>query len=473
MPHALFRSRIDVPARSLFDWHTRPGAFLRLNPPWDPVTLLERRGSIRDGDISTIRMHIGPLHKDWVARHHDYIEGSQFRDTQTTGPFARWTHTHRFEPLDSAASILHDEIDYALPMGTVGSILAGSMTRRRLDALFAFRHHTTRHDLLAHHRHPTQPLRIAVTGSTGFVGSPLVAMLTSGGHHVLHLTRHRDKAALPDHAFFDGLTGQLDPKALDGVDAVIHLAGANIAAGRWTAERKRQLRNSRVVGTAALAHAIASLDRKPRVFITASGIGIYGDRGDQVVTESSAPGTGFLADLGVAWEHATLPAIQAGVRVVHARIGVVLSPEGGALAKMLTPFKLGVGGPVGSGQQFWSWISRDDLVGALHHALMTESIHGPMNAVSPDAPTNRQFTKALAHVLRRPAFLAAPAPALRLMLGEMADEALLVSTRAQPTVLQNSGYVFRDPDLSAALTLMLGRARFADLPEAVREEQAV
>jgi uncharacterized protein (TIGR01777 family) len=299
------------------------------------------------------------------------------------------------------------------------------------------------------------------------IGRALCQQLAAAGHQVWKLTRQRTLADSDQGVFFDALTGDLDAAKLEGLDAVIHLAGESIAQGRWTAARKQRIRDSRVNGTAALARAIAAAPRKPPVFISASAVGIYGQRGSAVLTEQSEPGAGFLADVGRAWEQAADPARQAGVRVVHPRLGVVLSPAGGALAKMLTPFKLGLGGPLGSGDQYLSWISRADVVGALLHALRSPAVQGPVNVASPTPLTNREFVKTLGRVLRRPTVLPAPGWALRLALGAFADEALLASQRVMPMVLQSTGYVFHDPHLEEALREMLngsGRSTEGDIP---------
>jgi hypothetical protein len=259
----------------------------------------------------------------------------------------------------------------------------------------------------------------------------------------------------PDSARWNPDDGTLDPGALDGVDAVVHLAGENIAGGRWTPAQKARIRDSRVRGTALLARSLRELDRKPRILLSGSAVGFYGNRGDELLDESSARGRGFLADVCAQWEDAARPAADAGIRVITMRTAVVLSSAGGALRKMLPPFRLGVGGPVGSGTQYMSWIAIDDVVGAMQHLLAADSVVGPVNLVAPNAATNREFTKTLGKVLGRPTLFRVPAFALRLALGEMADEMLLASIRAQPARLTASGYRFRYPDLEAALRHVL------------------
>lgn len=450
------RSRIAAPAARVFAWHARPGALERLTPPWSPVRVLERRGGIEPGGRVVLRMPVGPFGVRWVAEHRDYEEGRQFRDVQTSGPFARWEHTHRIEPDGDAACTLDDTVEYELPMGALGRVVGGPMVRALLPALFAYRHRLTIEDLAAHAGCDAgRPARVLVTGASGLIGATLVPFLTTGGHAVTRLVRN----ARPDTGTirWDPDAGTVDAAGLDGHDAVVHLAGESIASGRWTPARKERIRQSRVRGTRLLAETLARLPHPPRTLVSASAIGWYGDRGDAIVDEDAAPGSGFLADVCREWEAASEPARVAGIRVVHVRLGVVLTPAGGALAQMLTPFRLGVGGRIGDGRQWMSWIGIDDAVGALHHALVTETLSGAVNAVAPDPVTNADFTKTLARVLRRPALLPVPAAAARLAFGEMADALLLASTRVRPARLAAAGYPFRTPTLEGALRRLLGR----------------
>jgi uncharacterized protein (TIGR01777 family) len=299
------------------------------------------------------------------------------------------------------------------------------------------------------------PMHVVVSGSRGLVGSALVPFLTTGGHHVTRLVRGMAKG--PDETAWDPSRGLVDTSRFDAADALVHLAGENIAAGRWTPARKAEIRRSRVDGTRNLSEVLARLPDPPKVLVSASAIGLYGDRGTEILTEESASGTGFLADVCREWETATEPASRAGIRVVNLRFGMILSPRGGALRKMLLPFRLGMGGRIGSGEQFTSWIALDDAIGAVHHALCEDALHGPVNAVAPNPVSNAKFTCTLARVLRRPTLLPVPAFAARLAFGEMADALLLAGARVQPARLQASGYRFRFPDLDSALRHLLGR----------------
>jgi len=301
-------------------------------------------------------------------------------------------------------------------------------------------------------------MKVIVTGSTGLVGRALVRSLLSDGQEVTRLVRggaQEFRAPGTKAVQWEPEKGVVNAAELEGHDAAVHLAGDPIAEGRWDDEKKRRIRESRVKGTRLLAETLAGLSEKPRVLVSASATGFYGDRGEEVLHEESASGEDFLSEVCREWEKATLAASQAGIRVVHLRIGFVLSAEGGGLPKMLTPFKLGLGGRVGSGRQYISWLTLDELVSIIRRALEDEHLRGPVNAVAPDAVTNLEFTKTLGQVLGRPTVLPVPAFAARLAFGEMADAILLSSTRAVPARLQEAGYQFQHPELEGALKHVL------------------
>lgn len=304
-------------------------------------------------------------------------------------------------------------------------------------------------------------MRIAVSGASGFVGSHLLAELKRRGHDAspgslvtkLYVLSRRPSGGANEIAW----NPNEPPQGLNGFDAVIHLAGESIM-GRWTPEKKAHIRNSRVTGTRNLAGAIAAAQPRPRTFITASAIGYYGPQGDKPLTEDDPPGSDFLAQVARDWEAAAEPARQAGVRVVNLRIGVVLSPEGGALRQMLTPFRLGAGGRVGSGKQWMSWVALDDVIGAILFALDNQTISGPVNVVAPNPVTNADFTKALGEALHRPTLWPMPEFAVKLAFGEMGESLLLGSQRVVAAKLQASGYKFRHRDIGEALSAMLKKA---------------
>lgn len=456
---------MPVPAIELAAWHERPGALQRLLPPWLDVHVLSSDGGVQDGDVTVLAVPIGPLRLMWRARHHDYVAGRQFCDTQERGPFAHWTHTHRFEP-NGEGSVLIDSVEYTLPLGAVGEAVAGSAVNHMLERMFRWRHARTRHDLLRHVAWSRgRPLTVAITGASGFVGAALSAFLSTGGHRVLPIVRRAAQG--PHEISWDPGTGTIEADKLSGVDAVIHLAGAGVADHRWTPSYRHAIRHSRVAGTGLIARTLAALPagKRPAVLLSASALGFYGDRGDEVLDETAPSGTGFLASVVRDWEAAAEPARAAGVRVVHPRIGLVLGARGGALAAMLPLFRAGLGGPLGDGRMWMSWIHLDDLLALLLWALVDDRVVGVVNAVAPEPVLNRDFTRILARVLHRPALLPVPAFALRAALGsQKAQEMLLASTRVAPVVAQTLGFPFLFATLDRALAYEFGAAGPDELP---------
>lgn len=486
---------VPVDRRALFAYHNAPGALQRLIPPWESVELESSDYSLEPGSTVVLKMKLGPITLRWVAVHGDFDPPNRFEDHQRSGPFADWHHRHLFcdgdateKPLEngsplpssgdqntakdpgSGVSTLTDSIDYRVPLGKFGNFFGGPSVRRQLSAMFHYRHHVTRDDLILFDKYPSQPLSIAVSGATGLVGTELSGLLNLGGHRVIRLVRNPQQSTPGTGPIVDaappkkGDTDAIAPWALDGqvsrlegVDAVIHLAGKSIADKRWTDDVKREIRDSRVVKTRQLCESIAKLNRPPKTLLCASAIGIYGDRGDERLDERAQHGNDFLGEVATQWEEACRPAIEAGIRVVNLRFGIILSPRGGALQKMLTPVKMGVGGRLGSGKQWWSWIGIDDVIGAIYHCLMNEHLKGPVNIVAPHPATNLEFTKTLGSILHRPTLIPAPATGVRIALGEMADALLLTSTRVKPQVLVETGYEFRHADLRSCLQHLLGR----------------
>ena len=299
-------------------------------------------------------------------------------------------------------------------------------------------------------------MKVLISGSTGLIGSALVSLLTNERHDVVRLVRSAPKSD-GSEVHWDPESGRIDNAGLEGMDAVVHLAGENIGAGRWTRDRKARIFDSRVKGTRLLCESLANLAQPPKVLVSASAIGYYGDRDEEILNEASISGFGFLAEVCIEWEIATEPLAQTEIRVVNLRMGIVLSLDGGPLEKMLPPFKMGVGGILGNGRQYMSWIALDDAVGGIHHALVTDSLQGPVNNVAPHPVTNREFTKTLGRVLRRPTLFPLPSFGLRLMFGEeMANELFLSSTRVEPVRLLETGYTFQYPELESGLRHVLG-----------------
>lgn len=447
----LQRSEMPVSAEALFEWHERPGAFDRLTPAFMPAKVIARSGGIKNGARVTLGVPVGPVTTTWEIEHEGYVAGREFRDVQRAGPFARWEHTHRMIPQTAETSVLEDRIHYRLPMAPLSDVVAGHFTRDKLERLMRWRHALTRLDLERHAQFATRgPRRIAITGASGFLGGALVPFLTTGGHSVRTVGR-----GAGSDVQWDPARGVFDAKALDGVDAVIHLAGASVAE-RWTAEHKKAIRESRLHSTRMIAEAVAKMSPRPEVLVSGSAVGIYGDRGDELLDESSAFGDDFLAAVGKEWEDATAPARDAGVRVVYLRTGIVLNPGGGALGKMLLPFQAGVGGRLGSGKQWMSWISREDWIGAVHFALQSAGVSGALNLTAPEPVTNATFTEMMGRVLHRPTVFPVPAFALTTLFGEMARGTILASQRALPKALEQAGFTFAHPTLSSALRFELG-----------------
>ncbi len=294
---------------------------------------------------------------------------------------------------------------------------------------------------------------VLISGAAGFIGTHLTELLVANGYRVKILTRS-SRVSQENVLYWSPEKGKVALDELEDLHAVVHLAGENIA-GRWTDQKRAKIERSRVEGTRLLAESLAKLDKKPEVLIAASAIGYYGDRGDEILTEHSSAGTGFLADVGVKWEHATKAAEEAGIRVCNLRIGLVLGTDGGALEKMLIPFKFGLGGQIGDGSQYWSWISIDDVVGIIYYLIQNQGMEGPVNAVAPNAVTNEEFTRALGRVLGRPTIFPVPGFVVRGLLGKMADETILASTRVVPQKLLDSGYKFKYTDLDDTLISLL------------------
>lgn len=451
-----YQSNLPVRAEFAYAWHTREGAFERLVPPWVDIAVRARRGTIEDGEVE-LALRLGPVKLPWHAQHSGGVPGREFHDRSARGPFAVWEHTHRFVPTGAATCRMEDEVRYRLlRLPVAEGCLDRVVVQRKLQRQFAYRHRVLAHDLRRHRDWSSEPLHFAITGASGLVGSTLCAFLAAGGHRVTRLVRGTPRQR--GEASWNPATGAVQLPSGDPVDVVVHLAGANVGEGRWTPRRKAEIRASRVDTTAALAAHVAQWRPAPRAFLVASAIGYYGNRGSEWLDESSSAGGGFLAAVCQDWEAASRPAENAGIRVVRVRIGVVLTPRGGALSRLWWPFWLGVGGPTGSGAQYISWIAPDDLVAIFLYCATDARIRGVVNAVAPEPVTNADFTRALARVLRRPAFVPFPAAAVRWLFGEMGDELLLSSTRVRPARLLDFGFDFAYPRLDLALAHVLGAA---------------
>ncbi|MHA7651381.1 TIGR01777 family oxidoreductase [Mycobacterium sp. ML4] len=445
----IYSSVVDAPRDEVFAWHTRPGAFARLSPPWSPMRLVSEAESVKDG-----RAILGlPGGLRWVAQHQpdSYDPPRRFVDVLSSDGLAslppriigHWRHFHDFEEVGADQTRVVDRVETPVPA-------------RALRPMFVYRHRQLADDLAAHKRaaqHGLAPSTVAVTGASGLVGTALAAFLRTGGHRVIRLVR--GAAHGPDERTWN--TDDPDPELLAGVDAVIHLAGASIA-GRFTGKHRKAIRDSRIGPTRRLADLVARSGTP--VLISASAIGFYGyDRGDEPLTEDSARGDGFLAEVVADWEDATAPAQQAGARVVKVRTGIVQSPAGGTLALMRPLFSAGLGGRLGDGRQWFSWIGIDDLIDIYHRAWWDSDLSGPVNAVAPQPVRNTEYTRTLARVLHRPAVLPVPALGPRVLLGAQgARELALADQRVVPARLSRAEHPFRQPDLESALRHVLGRS---------------
>jgi len=456
MPRFRHRSHLPYPAQAVFDWHLRPRALERLTPPWAEVRVLKREGGMEDGGHVVLGVKQGPAELKWDVKHTDFEPGRLFRDEQVEGPFESWVHTHRFIPSDDGGCFMEDEIEWSPPFGAAGKLFAEGFIDREMERLFHFRHTRLRNDLTLHDRYSGPPLTVVLTGGSGLIGTALTDFLRSGGHTVIPLAREGTSKG-QEGPTWDPKAEGMDQQVFQGVDAVVHLAGESLSALRWSEEKKEAILQSRREGTALLSRTLAGMRNPPPVFISASAVGYYGHRGDDLVTEKSKPGTGFLAMVCREWEGATGAARKAGIRVVNLRTGFVISPLGPGLGRMLPPFKAGLGGRIGSGRQYMSWIDLDDQIGLIHHALTRPGVSGPLNATAPNPVPNTGFTDTLGRVLNRPTVLPLPSLAIRGLLGEMGLELLLKGARVVPRKAQETGYEFLLPTLEDSLRFQLGR----------------
>jgi len=439
-----YSSVVNAGHEEVFSWHARPGAIKRLTPPWLPVQVLDEADSLRDG-----RAVLGlPGGLRWIAAHQPegYDPPNAFTDSLTSLPLL-WRHDHRFSPAGETATLVTDLVETPLPA-------------RVLRSVFAYRHSQLAADLAALARArqlSPDSLTIAMTGASGLIGSALRALLTTSGHRVIPLVRRPPRHAGERYWRPEDPA----PELLDGVDAVIHLAGASIG-GRFTPERKMRIRDSRILPTRLLAERAAQArdgaDPRLKTFVTASAIGIYGpDRGEEVLTETSSRGDGFLADVVMDWEDATAPAEAAGIRTVQVRTGIVQTPRGGMLRLLCPPFEAGLGGRLGTGKQWLAWIALDDLLDIYLRAVLDRDLSGPVNAVAPEPAREADYARTLASVLHRPAVLPVPGFGPRLLLGdEGAREIAEASQHVLPARLIRAGHRFRQPELEGALRHMFG-----------------
>ncbi len=449
------KTTINVPVEQLFAWHARNGAILRLTPPWAPLKLISRSGRGIDKGVQVrFRMNLFKIPMIWEAEHIDYQENVLFKDHQTKGPFGKWVHTHLFHAQGINASIMEDRVAFKLPLSFLSFPFYGH-AKKQLARVFDYRHRVLKHDL-EHRADKVKKQRILISGASGTIGSILVPFLRTCGHEVIRLVRNRSNLA-DDALFWDPYKNILDMEKAGPIDGVINLNGVDISRGKWTDKQKRLILDSRVIPTRFLAEKISEMANPPSIFISSSAIGLYGDGKDRVLTENETKGDSFISSVCDQWEAATLKAEAAGIRTVQLRIGVVLTPAGGALARMMLPFSLGLGTRLSHGDQYMSWISMDDALGGILHILENRAIKGPVNLTAPHPVTNKEFTRSLGRVFSRPAFFVIPRWLAMGLWGNMGKETLLTSARVVPEKLVKTGFVFEHNELTPALKDMLGR----------------
>ncbi len=449
------RTLIDAPVSNVFSWHERQGAVSRLTPPWVSLALVHHSGGIETGTQVHFVLKIFGLPFVWEAEHIAWKKNHMFRDHQVQGPFKKWVHTHGFEKVSDNRTIMVDHVTFVLPFGILGRLFK-KLALKDLGRIFTYRHRVLKDDLETMPRKFT-PLTILISGASGTIGKSLVPFLRTSGHKVLQLVRRNPRPG-SDEISWDPDNGLLELDDSMGIDAVINLNGMDISRGRWTRSKKQRILSSRTGPTRLLMEKLAGLEKKPFVFICASAIGYYGNAEDNRLTERAPSGNRFISSVCRQWEEAAMTGVPHETRLVTLRIGIVLTPAGGALERLFPVFALGLGTRISHGHQYMSWVSMEDVLGAVHHILFNPEICGPVNMTAPAPVTNREFTGSLAAVSRRPAWFVLPGFLVRLFWGQMGKETLLDSARVLPEKLVKSGYVFRFPDIDSAMRHALGKS---------------
>jgi len=438
---------INLPCEDVYAWHTRPDTMKRLTPMSQSFEIIHQSGSVEDGGRIEVNIKQGIFSNKVVYEFFDCIKNKQICNRQIKGPFQKWEHRLQFIPVNQTQCELVEEIDYEFPGFFPPT---KRYINRKIQNLFDFRHERLQSDLQEHKGVKT--MKILIAGSSGLIGTALRDFLTTGGHEVTPLIRKQGEGIV-----WNPETQEINLSDLEGFDAIINLAGENLADSRWSTAKKQRILESRVKSTQLLAESVKKLSHPPKVFINASAIGYYGNVPEGDVTESHLAGEGFLSDVCQQWEAATDCLIGEDIRIVLLRTGVVLSPKGGALKAMLTPFKLCFGGVIGSGNQMMSWIDIEDQIRAIYFCLNMDSIHGPINLTAPNPVSNREFTKALGKALNRPTIFPMPEFVAQTLFGEMADEMLLSGAKILPEKLQKHGFTFQYPTLDDSLKHLLHR----------------
>lgn len=453
----LFEHHSDYPctARQLHDWHSRFGALERLLPPWEKTKIVSRIGGIDPGGRVVLKMSSGPFPFHFHAHHVENVPGAMFRDVQEKGPFASWSHSHFFTD-NTSGSHLYDKVEYSLPLGKRLPTFLKNHVHKSLQQVFHHRESIISEDIKVHLRCSSKPLNILISGASGVIGRELIPFLTTGGHKVWTLVR-RSPDPKKYEIYWDPENHNLDTSQLPKLDAVIHLAGEYIGLSRWSEEKKQRVISSRVEGTTFLSTVISTLAQKPKVFLCASAVGYYGDTEQKKLEETQPQGADFISEVCGKWEASAQAAKDAKIRTVFLRLGVGLTPRGGALEKIIASSPLGFMRRFGSGNQYISWISSDDMISAMLHCLTCEALEGPVNIAAPQPVTNAEFMKTLAKVARRPLLIPIPASLLKIVYGQMASEILLSGCHVSNRKLVESGFEFRHPNLELALKKLLGK----------------
>ena len=453
------QTRIQVPVEKGFAWHEKPGAMERLTPPWEKIQIISRSGTIQNGDKAYFKVKAGPFWFQWLAHHLEYEKNVKFADIQRDGPFLFWEHNHHFHPDGDHAFILEDNLRFRLPLSPFSNILALTSVKKRLTRMFEYRHTVTKNDLI-HMSNYGDPHNIMITGASGVLGTALVPFLRTQGHNVKRMVRKAPVQS--DEAYWNPYQQEIDKQAFDNIDTVIHLAGEYIGEGRWTPKKKKRIIGSRVKSTQFLAHTICNLKKPPKTLICASAIGYYGNRGEEILTESSEKGSDFISDVCDQWEKAAGPAIDSGIRVIFLRIGVVLTPRGGALERLLPIHRSGFGLTFGDGEQVMSWISEDDFLGVVNHVIHHTKLSGPVNVTAPNPVSQRDFSRHLAQAFEQPLFIRIPKWIITPIYGQMGHEVILSGNYAIPDKLMATNYSFLHPRLEDAFHHLLGLSDFDD-----------
>ncbi len=447
---------VDENIDKTFSWFEHEGSFRRLMPPWEVTTEIKADKTIHKGAIRIFKFPFGPLKMKWIAKHTIYNPPNQFKDIMLKGPFKKWEHEHNFKSKGDC-TIVTDSVKYQVPLGSLGYFFAGRSIRKRIKRMFISRELRLIRDLKQHsHFNSKRRKKILIAGSSGMIGTQLCAFLDTGGHDVWRLVR-REIDSESNEIFWDPENNLINAEEIEGFDAIIHLGGAGIGDKRWTKKRKNLIQDSRKLSTLLLSKTISELKQKPEVFLVASAIGFYGNRGDEELTEKSSPGSGFLTETTLNWESYTEAAKNSGIRVINIRTGIVLSATGGALKRMLLPWKVGAGGSIGGGKQWMSWISLDDHIYAINHLIMNEKCNGVFNLTSPNPVRQKTFSKTLGKVLRRPAFAPIPKFPMKILFGELANPLLFEGQKVIPEKILDSGFTFTHESLENALRDCLGR----------------